>query len=313
MNDKKRRIDPAGAAVVGFLGIIILMISFVALGDDFPLELWVLLFVIVCAIMMGGFIGTLVQNKNDKDQLIQNMDEFQREYDVYTEKLGVVKNEATVTLIELDQYNFKVKIPQYMWISEGVLRIFPRAEFYKRSRTTSEHKADVLTLQIKSIPIDSILYFEEIGELHKYVTVSGGGYSVEGAYAGHFLGDDIGAVIGSRVPIESKVVSEDDRAIELIYKDRSGNVQNLEFDHDSYKILKKMIPSKELRLIVGLSQSQGQAQAQVQVQPNSDVAAQPQTTRDKLKELNDMKAEGLITEEEYSEQKKKLLDSFASN
>lgn len=35
-----------------------------------------------------------------------------------------------------------------------------------------------------------------------------------------------------------------------------------------------------------------------------------QTAKEKLKQLKELKAEGLITEEEYSEQKKKVLESL---
>ena len=34
------------------------------------------------------------------------------------------------------------------------------------------------------------------------------------------------------------------------------------------------------------------------------------TAKDKLKQLKEMKKEGLITEDEFLEQKKKILDSF---
>ena len=93
---------------------------------------------------------------------------------------------------------------------------------------------------------------EEIGELRKYTKVSGGGTSLKGALTGYIIAGDVGAIIGSREPIKTQVVSEDDRIVELIYKNYNGEIVNLEFTHDAYAVLKKVIPEKELRRITNL-------------------------------------------------------------
>lgn len=43
--------------------------------------------------------------------------------------------------------------------------------------------------------------FEEVGELRKYTTVSGGGISWKGALLEYAIAEDIGVIIGSREPI----------------------------------------------------------------------------------------------------------------
>jgi len=100
------------------------------------------------------------------------------------------------------------------------------------------------------------MYFEEVGELRKHTKVSGGGTSLKGALVGYAIAGDIGALIGSRSSIETEIVSEDDRRIELIYKNQDENICNLEFTHDAYHVLKKLIPSKEFRRIIRSNMSQ---------------------------------------------------------
>lgn len=66
-----------------------------------------------------------------------------------------------------------------------------------------------------------------------------------------------------------------------------------------------MIPLKELRKIISLNTIQGA------MDTNTIIDKQKTTTvKEKLKQLNELKAEELITEEEFSEQKKKLLESI---
>lgn len=50
----------------------------------------------------------------------------------------------------------------------------------------------------------------------------------------------------------SEIVSDDDRKVELVYKNKSNQVENIEFDHKAYIILKQLIPSKELKRIINL-------------------------------------------------------------
>jgi len=261
---------------------------------------------LVISIIAGvaGLILNALDNADEKDKHVANINQFQKEYDEYADRLGIVKSDIQVTLIEIGKYSFEVKIPQYLWICNDNIKLFPKAEYYKNNRTSSESKPDVLELKLKSIPIESILYFEEMGELRKYTTVSGGGTSLKGALLGYVIADDLGAIIGSRESIKTAVVSEDDRKVELIYKNENGDIENLEFTHDAYGVLKKMIPSKELRRITNLK-------AAKKKEDFCNIKTEDlKTAKDKLKQLKEMKKEGLITDEEFLEQKKKILDAF---
>lgn len=303
MNKEKKGFDQddiaGGMMLGGFVGMILsaLLVSLIGI-------LSIILFAISVFGVIIGFALLMAGKSSDKAAHIANINAFQEEYDKYVEELGVVKSDIQVTLFEKDEDDFETDIPQYLWITDGILNIFPMSKYYKEYETSSSYKPDISELKLKFIPIKSILYFEEVGELRKYTTVSGGGTSLKGALLGYAIAEDVGAIIGSREPIRTDVITEDDRRIELIYKNRNNEIENLEFAHDAYDVFKKLIPLKELRKIVSLNTVQNiKADTITGIQKSS-------TAKEKLKQLNELKAEGLITEEEFSEQKKKILEAI---
>ncbi len=282
------------------------MLPLAGTGNELLFIISVITPIISLIVFMYGGISALIEKKNDDNKIIENVNAFQNEYDEYVYKLGITKSNIHVTLFELTEKMdvFPARIPHYLWIENNMLNLFPMSKYYKEWEICSSSKPDVSKLKLKSIPIESILYFEEIGELRKYTTLSGGGTSLKGALLGYVIADDIGAIIGSREPIKTEVVSEDDRRIELIYKNSENEIVNLEFTHDAYDVFKKLIPLKELRKIVGLNTVQN-----IDNDINIEIQ-QTKSTKEKLKQLNEMKEEGLITDEEFLEQKKKILDLF---
>lgn len=230
----------------GFAGLIFSVILEYMIGSG-----GFTLFIISCLSIVSGFIRIMIENKHDKAAHITNINTFQEEYNEYADKLRIVKSDVQVTLIN-EEHNIHLPIPHYIWIDNRILNIFPMAQYYIQYCTSSLSKPNVSELQLKSIPIESILYFEEVGELRRYTIASGGGTSLKGALLGYAIADDIGAIIGSREPITTNVVSEDDRRVELIYKNQQNEIETLEFDHDAYNIFKKLIPLKEFKKLVNL-------------------------------------------------------------
>lgn len=299
----KKNIEPVYLFIFGIIGVILsIFISPLIIEFNNTISYYIGLSIPIISVIVFilGCVGMETDTKREKEKCRLNMNEFQNEYNEYIKKIGIVQDSMYVTLFDEEENYFSV--PQYLWIENDCLNLFPMSKYYIQMHTSSMHKPDISKLHIKSIPIDNILYFEEIGELRKYTTVSGGGSSLKGALVGYVLADDIGAIIGSRKPIETRVVSEDDRKIELIYKNDKGEISNLEFAHNAYEVLKEIIPSKELRRIAGLNISSNIA--------NGIDTPKSITVKEKLKQLNDLKTEGLITDVEFSEQKQKILDSL---
>lgn len=303
MGEVKKGLDQGEKAVCmivgGFIGMILSALLIGLLGI-----VSIILLIISILSVVIGFIVIMMEKSNDNAAHIANINAFQNEYNEYVEKLGIVKSGTQVTLIGLDEAcNTHLPMQHYLWIENGKLNIFPMAQYFIRWHTSSMSKPDISELKLKSIPIDSILYFEEVGELRKYTTISGGGSSLKGALLGYAIADDVGAIIGSREPITTNVVSEDDRKVELIYRDENNEVTNLEFMHDAYDVFKKLIPLKELRKIASLNTVRGTKETVINGKKSKHI-------KEKLKQLNELKTDGLITEEEYTEQRKKILESL---
>ena len=316
----KWEIQGFNLSIGGFLAMIILTVIFVLIPDKEPLFDFYLIFMCVAFFqVIAGLFGIMEQKKEDDNQLIANQNAFQKEYDDYIKKIGVVRSKTHATLIDINERGFHSYILQYIWIENHALNMFPMSIYYKEFETTAVQKPDLSKLKWRTIPIESILYFEEMGELRKYTTVSGGGSSLKGALLGYMAASDAGAIIGSREPVKTEVISEDDRKIELIYKNSEDEIENLEFTHDAYEALKELIPSKDMRRIIRLNMLDGDNKA-VRNESREDENTKKENRKNevssadnikaKLRQLNEMKEEGLISDEEFAKQKERILNSF---
>ena len=298
--NNKKFLDPAVIIVFSFLAMILLgVVMIIVPGNASFYKKILFLLLVACISLVCGIVGILIEKKTDENSIIENMNIFQGEYDNYINKIGIIKRDTQATLIEEQNSGITLDILQYLWVEDNCLKLFPISKSYKDYFTSCNSRPDISKLHLISIPIESISYFEEVGELRKYTTISGGGSTLKGALIGYALADDIGAIIGSREPIKSNTISEDDRKVELIYKNQSNEIVNLEFTHDAYMVLKKLIPEKELKRIIGLNSSNS---------IDTNKTPKQQTIKEKLEQLNALKAEELITDEEFVEKKRKILD-----
>lgn len=236
---------------IGMIGVVLIIISWiVSLFVDNLFILKMAVGAIIIGVICVGYyyISARKERADGIEKRNKNLHDFQNEYNAYSNKLGVMKSGTQVTLIDGAE-----KIPQHIWIADGKINMFPVREYYEM-RISAIHRPSVTDLKLRSIQIEDIWYFEEYGELRKYASVSGGGISLRGALIGKVLAGDAGMIIGSREPIKTDIVSEDDRMVELIYKNSQGEIENLEFSHEAYVVFKRLIPDKELRRIRSLQQ-----------------------------------------------------------
>lgn len=245
MNDLTKG-DKGRTVVIGFLLIVIAGIMSLFVSNLFILKVLLAFIVAGATIMTYGYIGLEQERKRIQANIKDNVSVFGKEYESYADRLGVNRSETQVTLV-----TNSAKIPHYVWIANNILNLFP-TESYLKNYVSGVSRPDMTQLQIIQISVDSILYFEELGELRKYAKVTGGGSSLKGALLGYVLAGDVGVVLGSREPIKTEVISEDERRVELIYRNQNGEVENLEFTHDAYVVLKQLLPQKELRKIKNL-------------------------------------------------------------
>lgn len=236
---------------IGMIGVALIIISWIVplfVDNLFILKMAVGAIIIGVICVGYYYISARKERADGIEKRNKNLHDFQSEYNAYSNKLGVIKSGTQVTLLDGTE-----KIPQHIWIADGKINMFPVREYYEM-RVSAIHRPSVTDLKFRSIPIEDVWYFEEFGELRKYASISGGGISLKGALIGKVLAGDAGMILGGRQPIKTDIVSEDDRIVELIYKN-SEEVENMEFTHDAYAVLKRLIQDKELRRIRNLQQT----------------------------------------------------------
>jgi len=183
-------------------------------------------------------------------------------------------------------------IKQYIWIEEEKLCFFPTIALRNSYYNT-----------VNSIPLKDIEYYAIQGNISKETKISGGGgemggSSIGGAIIGGVIAGGAGAIIGSRKggriePIKSEIITHDNRETFLNYF-VDGVKRPVFFYYTDYPTLLKLIPEKDYNNLFKRNVSKG---------------SKP-LFKEQLVDLADLKEKGIITEEEFNEKKKILLDKI---
>lgn len=173
------------------------------------------------------------------------------------------------------------KMYSRVWMSEGKLNLVSIDNCSDRNKIT--------------IDVNNIEFFTRDGDVYNYSEVTGGssgGYSLKGAIIGGVLAGGVGAVIGSRKQgeaIKTKNIVEDNRI--TILKVKKGDLEFLlEFDAKDYDVFQRLIPNKNKLLI-------------------KDTISEDDVY-DQLKKLASLKECGILTNEEFENKKKILLNKI---
>lgn len=160
--------------------------------------------------------------------------------------------------------------------------------------------------------IENIVYFKLIGDVQYTSKVSGGGSSIGGAIVGGLVAGDAGAIIGSRQEVKTSVQEHDSRQTLL-------KLENSEFyfEKELYEVLMKLIPKKEYTYLDIKSKANSlesqenpnvkQIQSPVSVEQLSIENGTISSVADELLKFKTLLDQGVITQEEFNQQKSKLL------
>ncbi len=163
-----------------------------------------------------------------------------------------------------------------------------------------------------------LLYYAIEGDFYTKSDVTGGGGGTDyiGAIAGGLLFGPAGAIVASRkeTNIETVTTEVDKRETILCYRD--NEIINMAyFDKEAYKVFKQLLPDKDVNVINNLSKIvQGEMSdasnkpAEAKTNDQNIESNLEEDVFNKLEKLADLKEKGIITEEEFSEKKKKLLE-----
>lgn len=201
-------------------------------------------------------------------------------------------------------YKEMLRTEQYIWIEGYEINFFPAKPIGKYNSDLGS----IDKIKIVKFPINSIDFYSIEGEIiheNKISGGGGGGSSIGGAVVGGLIAGDSGAIIGSRQKIDSiksQLVVHDNRKtmFQIINEDKEK--QKLYFDKNSFDSFRELIPEKSLDIVNSVKTDQI-----IKEQNNKKISS---SITDQIRELAKLKDEGIISEEEFQEKKKVLLEKI---
>jgi hypothetical protein len=187
-----------------------------------------------------------------------------------------------------------------LWLDDNNLCFFPATP------PDTDEPSNVNKIILYKIPIDNIEYYATKGEViheNKISGGGGGGSSIGGAIVGGVIAGEAGAIIGSRketTPIKSELITHDTRKTFLNFYDDNHIKHSMFFDFEDYNIFYELIPEKAYNIVSAIKTNNI-----INKVVNKNITAD---ITNQIKELAKLKDEGLLTEEEFTEKKKLLLD-----
>ena len=280
-----------------------------------------------------GYVDNIIKNADVQSACKQRINEI---------KNIAVKYDNWDKIIEaLYNYNDRIKqeiiqgVPNYsanfdkFWVSEesGVfhhqlcnenfIKAIEDIPFgYKRIDIINQFKIEVNNgdilevnaediIKIEKIPLNNILYYKVDGNISYTEAVKNKGNG-NNALIGGILFGATGAQIGASYDLQvtSETKEHDNRVIIFKYKDENDKITENVFPYaEYYDIFKALIPEKEYSVVMMRKgnevQNEQPKQAKTELSPIEKIR--------QLKELVDI---GAVTQEEFEEQKKRLLNQI---
>jgi hypothetical protein len=202
---------------------------------------------------------------------------------------------------EIDE-NSTFGVPYYVWFGLLKIYLFPKLPTFQNYKSLTDIKLlELYTSRIKYYYTSRDKYYEN--------KISGGG-STGPNVAGAIVGEQIAGIGGAIVmgqsktnPIESKLIVHDERRTVITYREEQGTITKYLLPFDFYEVLYEMIPELARDVIENPSRH-------AQVMSNLEQENNSNQVENKLKKLLDLKNQGLIDDQDYQEQKSKLLNKL---
>lgn len=178
-------------------------------------------------------------------------------------------------------------------VKHNRFKVFPSA--FSEENNEKENK----NIVIFDIPIEDIEYFSIVGEKYREQIISGGGSTnidLGGAVLGSLIAGDAGMILGGQrkvKEIETKTIVHDTRCLCISYFSNNKRYK-LFFDKDLEQYLIDNIGELEKDIVDTKKKNK-------MVNNNSKKA--------KLEELKELYDDNIISEEEYLESRKKILEN----
>ncbi len=308
---QKENVPFAGNSVNGWqfviaFAIITIIFLVLSIATEWESACVAPLFIVYIVLVVGIFSAYIKQEtENEKASAEANALRKAREkYNSFKEQVSIPETAKEIIFYK-SSANSPIQLTNsankvYIWKSENSICFFP-------CTPTSPYSITLASLKIDFIPVGQIEYYSTRGEIFRENKISGGGgggSSIGGAVAGGLIAGGTGAVIGSRKKvneIRSELITHDTRETFLNYFD--GNDRHtLFFDIYAYQIFNDLIPEKEFKIVNAIRSSEIMKK---QIYNDSQ-----KSVTDQLRELAKLRDDGIITENEFNEKKKQLLDKI---
>jgi len=151
----------------------------------------------------------------------------------------------------------------------------------------------------KIYALDKIAYFKEDGEYHRDLKVSGGGTNL-------FLSQST-LVRGSYTDkVKSETVVTDTRYTKILLT----NNKTIDLTFDSYEKIKRIMPEKEYDVVDAINENKIISGGSVAMPAVTSAKSNSDDSMEKFEKLKKLFENGLISQEEYDQKRKDLLDSM---
>jgi hypothetical protein len=138
------------------------------------------------------------------------------------------------------------------------------------------------------------------------ITGGGGGSSLGRAVVGGVIAGEAGAIIGSRKesnPIKSELITHDKREAFLNFYDDNNAKRSMFFAFNDYNVFNELLPEKAYEIVNAIKTN-----AIINKVINKNKS---ENILDQIRELSKLKDERILTEQEFSEKKRALLNKLS--
>lgn len=261
---------------------------------------------------LWGLIASSIKKQDDKEKTGKLHQKLKEQHRIIREQYRIIREQTYIPEMakEIIYHKSSEKSPirlanskarVYVWKSEDNISFFPCDPSFINS-------ISIAHIKLYSIPVEQIEYFSKSGDVfreNKITGGGGGGSTIGGAVVGGLIAGEVGAVIASRKKvneIKSELITHDTRETFLNYFD-NGERHSLFFDIDAYQIFNDWIPEKEYNIVNTVKSSE--------IIKNQIIISSQKSVTDQLRELAKLRDDGIITENEFNEKKKQLLDKIS--
>lgn len=249
---------------------------------------WVFLVLVAIVCIVPSYIQYKRKEEIEtKGAIVQQeyKNQNQNKYDIAKREANLPTQLNTVTIIEHGGGLMYYLWTYYIWKNHDSFCMFPASIHGNSTSTLFERNYFTLSedrYKVIEIPLNKIMFYRQVGEVYTTVSGSGGESSFSPVTGFH----------GKINPIKIESEVHDERSTQLFYDDGTKDCV-LVLQYNDYYTLRKLFPYKDFQVVTESLSTTVQDEIELKLA--------------KLKNLHDKK---LISDEEYANKKKDILNGI---